>query len=189
MSWVARGALPDLNRAFAALPRSMRDTSVHTLMQDGLSYMPKVHIDTYEVAIDASSSMGGIASTTKEKPARRSVRFEGATWNSADLNLQSDIMLKELFVVLIAVKLSPRDCNLRVWVDSAVNVFAFSKGSPSRTDSPFKTLTAQIRRTIAEKNISLMMRSVHPSENPAVLPSRELMNPIPLDAGSHFGNQ
>jgi hypothetical protein len=37
-------------------------------------------------------------------------------------------MLKELFVVLIACKISPRDINLRAWVDSAVNVFAFAKG-------------------------------------------------------------
>ena len=208
MSWVARGVVPDLNRAFAGLPHAMiRDSSirlrgvrlqitpkykallrriVHTLMQKDLSYMPKVRINTFDVATDASLEMGGIASMTKESPVRRTVRFEGTAWDKAGLTCQSDIMLKELFVVLVAVKLSPRDCNLRVWVDSAVNLFAFAKGSSTRVDRPFKVLTDLIVRTIVTKNISLTMRYVNTKENPADLPSRKLINPLPLEAGAHF---
>jgi hypothetical protein len=95
---------------------------------DQISYMPKVRSQTYDVATDASSTMGGIANLSKDVPTRRSVQFGGPLWDTVGLSEDSDIMLKELFVVLVACKIAPRDCNLRAWVDSAVNVFAFAKG-------------------------------------------------------------
>jgi hypothetical protein len=102
MASIARGVIPDLTKAFAALPHTLiRDPNadlrsirlklsagyksllrriIYMLTTRDISYMPKVRSKTYDVATDASTTMGGIANMSKTNPVRRSVLFSGPIW-------------------------------------------------------------------------------------------------------------
>ena len=85
-----------------------------------------IHPITLEVATDATLLKAGISSPDGKY--KKTLRFEGELWNRLGIDLQDDIVMKELFAVCAAVDLCQRECNLRILCDSMNVIQQIPKG-------------------------------------------------------------
>ena len=97
-------------------------------------------------------------------------------WDKCGLTLESPIYLKELYAILVALKLSPRNCNLRIWCDNETIIFGLASGGG--TDSTYKRMVNKFYSMQAAKNITAVVKKVSSKENPADAPSRNLVKPL-----------
>lgn len=133
---------------------------------------------TYEVAVDAAGDKYvGLSSLDPNCRNHKTVRFEGEFWDKFGLSLYDPIHLKELWAILIAVKIAPTNCNLRVCSDNQTCIFAIPKGG-GFTDSRQQSMCKYLMTMLSKKNVQLSVVYVQSAVNPADLPSRVLTNVI-----------
>ena len=70
----------------------------------------------------------GIASVYDENPVSRHFEIEGHLARTFNISESSPIRLKEMLALIVAVKLAPPNCNLRVWTDNISNIFGVASG-------------------------------------------------------------
>lgn len=149
-AFLAKGIISLIDRAYLSLPATVINKkgenlhrwrlhctpayiglikSIHYYLKIGnFSYVPKIRQITYDIATDASQYMGGIATIGAKQLIQRSIKFEGSFFKNMGLSKDSDIALKELYAILVAVIIAPKNCNLRIWSDNQTNIFRLAKG-------------------------------------------------------------
>ncbi len=79
-----------------------------------------------------------------------------------------------MFALLIAVKLAPANCNLRIWTDNISNIFGVASGGGRYQEdcSTFNDMVNTLLRYLTEKDIAISLKYINTKENPADYPSR-----------------
>lgn len=197
-SKVAKGVIGDIKLLQSSLPAHLASSSntrdryttvkltkeakqlikrIHySLQQPQLSYSPHIHLNSLEVCTDASDHQAGISNRTGTS--KHTLPYEGDLWEKCGLTLDSKIYLKELYAILAALKLAPRNCNLRIWCDNETIIFGLASGGG--TDSTYRKMVSKFYSICTAKNITAVVAKVNSDENPADDPSRKTYKPLDL---------
>jgi len=104
-------------------------TKVHKALKlPGIQYRPSIFERTYELCTDASfdpkTQKGFAGLSNRDGSAQHTIKFEGKFFRKFDIDLaNARIHHLELFAICCALRLAPRNCNLRLWVDSTTCIF------------------------------------------------------------------
>jgi hypothetical protein len=148
-------------------------------MTPGVGYSPKLHRKTLDVSTDAAGDGHIGICSVRDTSLCVSVKYEGPLFQKLGLDVHSPVHLLELFGIISAAILCPRNCNLRVFTDNTSCIFAVSKGGSRETR--FGNAIQKLRNILSRKAIVLVLEWVASADNPADYSSRTLVkDPIVL---------